>query len=1791
MRRLGAATNGLLALGVALAPPVVFAWWVWPQVLARVDRQLTQSRPLLEREASLALERPVHFRKLSPNLSLATLRSALTQESLPMVVEGLELGARPNEVRWAGQPWLARVPRLRIQVSPIALQQGKLSENGIQELVVESPEVLLYRTPEGKLSVEDFLPKPKTPPDPTQPPFQTRVRVRDARLHLRDFASLRAPGRLEENSVERLDATIDLSGTRTLRFIARAFPSGTTATRLAGPILLEGTARRNAPGPRPDSPSPQQPLLSLSATVRDADLSYWLGYATPPRPEVTLTRGRADATIAFLLPAEKTTPTTVQAEARFRTLEVSVKTPEKLSFTELAGSATYTDGILTATIAGKALGESFLATGRLSALDSADPRVAATLSMPRVPLQKGLTLLPTLKLPKELRLSPLTRLDGATLTGSLKNPQVVARLSGLGGQWQGLPTLTAQANISYTEGMVRATALTATLAGGGVLTGQGHYSLPQRSGAFEAHLRGAQLSRFAVLQGFQTPPTGQLSADFNGKIIKESLTATGLAQAKSLRIAGLDFPTASARLAVQGKSFQVREGALAGTSGVLRLAGSGEIGGQLALEGHLVGADLGKLTEAFGLPGAGGVVSASAQLTGTEKSPTLLLRDVTILQPYYRFEKHLLFADSAHAERASLRLLPTGQVRVELDTTQPLRIARSPAVIEVAGTITGTKDSAQLNLSAHAKNVELDTLLSQLSDEPGRFAPAWLRKTVGYQALLNDLDWNGIPKPPASGFIRSVNATITGDAKDPQINGDATLGRFLLADFPVETGTLSFQRDEMVLRVHNLNITTETGKVTGELQLAADGALSGTIESKNLDMNALSALTGLVDKQLGITGALAASLTVSGTRERPILTAKLTEAKPLNPAAPNPIALIGLPVKNLEIGEIRFAPELQEGQPLQGTITLPHIAFQLADTGAELAASAITYDLESRQLSSNLTLTRARFQKIVHVLRDAHVDDTPAGRDFIQSLYNIPSLFDATVALTGNFATRLTDDGPRDRRARLTLTSPDLTIQTQGADEAVQGQLSVSATLTDERLDLDAATLTLADTRTNEPTILRLLRHPSRDIATGETVTTKSWLRLPYNSNEPLEYHLTLDANAIPLDLVRTLAPGALPVPVQGKAAVTIAADGTQETPKITASFFADNLLLGDNIGYAGQFNAPPLLVDQLRFQIELLGKNKQDWNLTLSDGRLTHAKEILTFEGQLPYDNGNQRIAASRPIGLHVALDDAAGLTVDTLSQYFRTGGTRLRGTIRGNLTLKGSLNAPELDGRLSLTDASARFPNPSQRLSRDVINPIQRLELALELTGKEIRFPKAELTLARLPTPIKVERGKPVPIVPLDKLPSAGTLTLEPGSVIRIENLEDFTRLFVRKDEVQEAPKLRGEFDLKARFAKFQLDTDNASALLMNEALTRTIGGGLAEALKGEIDGQISIQGPLLTPTIATATNQNLKLSELSFRYPANDLPESAQNNALLFNPRFAIALETASDARLTFSSLLEFKATGGVTISGDLAAPKIEGVMVPTGGYFQYPLARFTVQRGGELRLTYAKRFEAGQDRLQFDLRAQDVTATAKVMVSGSAVKSSLATPATFDPNRLSNQIPEELAGRRISVTTSFNGIMQNGTTLAQSSKPQGNFIRLSSDPSLSEPAILSLLFPVQMLSQLSQNGIREGASLVTSGLTGTFLTPLTSQFEKFFGLENVSLDYGLDGLANVFFIRRLPEPFEKVTIEVRRTFQTRSGTNKLLPELYSLNYEIGQLWRGSRLQIGTSTNEQRDNQLFLRGTFRY
>lgn len=1782
MRVVGAAANGTLALAVALAPPVFFCLWAWPQLLGRVDRELAEAKPLIEHEVSAALERPVRFARLSPDLSLATIQKALAQETLPVELTGLELGSRPRERPWLGQPWLARVPRVRASLSLAAVREGKLEERGVREVILDAPEAVVFRRPDGRLSVLDFLPRPKTAPDPKATPFQTTVTVHSARVRFRDFASPLAPGRLEENAVERVEATAELTGTRTVRFVARAFPAGRTRLRIGAPLFVEGSVRRSEPTPRPDSPRPDQPLWSVHAQVRDVDLAYALRYTTTTLPELALTRGRASIEAWAIQPAAPGTLPLLRASARFGGVDLQLRKPVPIPFTQLAGSATYDSQTLRAVVGGRALGEAFVATGKLEEPLGRTPTLAATVKMERVPLRKGLALLPQIKLPRELTLGETLTLEGARVSGPLTALEGTARISGITGRWEGLPPVRASASVAFTPQSVTATEIRANLAGGGVLTGQGSFALKSQLGTFEAHLRGAPLESVTLLKNLRTPPRGRLAADVQGTIQRETLRGEGVVQTTNLAVAGLSFPAASARLTLRGKQFQLQDGVLAGSSGALRISGTGTLGGQLALEGHLVGAELGQLTEAFGLPGVGGTVSASLALTGTQEAPTLLLRDVTVLQPRYRFEDHLLVADSAHLERGTLRLFSTGQVRLELDPMQPLRVSHSPAVALVHGTVTGTKDSARLNLIATAENLEVDEILRQLSDEPGRFAPMWLQKDLGYQELLELLEWTGVPKPPISGFVRSARATLSGDAKDPQIEGEATLGRFLVANYPLEGGTLAFSRNSERLRVHTIQLATATGTVQGELGMTTEGILSGNLTAPSLDLDALSSLSGLVEKQLGITGALSANLTLAGTAERPLVTVALAEARP--------IQIAGIPLKELTIAPIVVAPILEKDTPLQGTITLPVAALKLGADAAKITLTEARYDLATERLTSSFGLTEAHLKRVISLLKSAYLDETPEGKDFLSALYKIPEGIDGTASLTGTLGFHVASTGLEDLTGAFRLRSTDLTFAGPQLPEPVQGQLNARASLAGERLTLESAELTVLDPRSEDPAIARLLPHQLKDSKTGETTTTKSWLRLPQTKDEKLEYHLTLDTNGLPLQLVRTLFPKLLTLPIQGKAALTVAADGTPEIPHLTASFYADNLLLGSTIGVAGEANTPPFPVDLIRFQVEIAAKDEKDWQILVSDGRLAHAKEILTFEGNVPYDNKNERVAADQPLSLRAAIDDASGITLSTLGQYLQTGGTKLEGVLRGNVQLAGSLNEPRLAGQLRLENGTARFPNPLQRGVRDVINPVQKLELAVDLAGREIRFPKAELQMAQLPT-LRTEKGKPLPAFPpLASLPSAGKLTLEPGSLIRIENLEDFTRLFVRKDTTT-APKLRGEFDLKARFENFQVDADNATALLMDRTLIQSLGGGLEEAFKGQISGRFQVTGPLIAPTLASPANAPLALSELSFRVPKRQLPEISTKVDRFFNPRFALALETKNQARLTKPGIFEFSGLGEVTISGDLEAPKIEGLLSPTGGYFKYPLAPFTVQRGGELRLTYAKRLEAGQDRLQFDLRAQDVVATGKVQVSASNVRASRATPTTFDPSRMSNQIPEELAGRRVTVTASFNGLLPFGDTVLSVGKTQASPIRFTSDPPLSEYAILSLLFPLQALSGLSEQALRDGAVALGTGLSSSLLTPLTSQFERLFGLENVSLDYGLDGMANLFFVRRLPEPFDKITIEVRRSFQTRSSSSALLPQFYSINYEIGQLRKGSRLQLGASTNEQRDNQLFIRGALRY
>lgn len=1788
--------TGALATVVALGTPLLFGAYCYRQLLSRLDSQLDDVRPLVVTEATAALQRPVKIGKLSTGLSLATIRALLTHPerytSYPIVAEEIEIGCRPEELKDAGQSWVVRIQRATALLSAPAALGGKFVTGGLRQVTLEHPELLVVRDAKGKLNLEHLAPETKEPPDPKKPLFQTEVLVRGGRVRVRDFASALSRGRVEENTFHQLSARALLVGPHSLRFHARLLSDGATRTHLSGPIDLTGTVARDIIA------DPARPFLTLDASLSGLDLPYAARYAALLPAGVALTRGRTDAHVQLLLPTKKDPKPQVWADARFQEIDAQATRPVKADVHGLSGQAHLEDKLLSVVVAGKALDAPFQAAAKV-ALESPTPRLEATLSMPQVPVRRILGLLPDLKLPPDVTVGPTLALEYATVQGTMTNPTVVAYIAGGSVGMKGLPTVERlRTKVTLAQGEVRTEQIEGHLRGGGTLTAQGHYRFAQPngkllakaswSGVVDAKVRDIELGPLDALKKLSFRPKGKLSSDVHATIQGEHFSGTALVRGEGFQVAGLSFPTLSLQAALDGKQFNVSEGALSGPVGAVRLTGSGTIGGNLAFEGHLVGADLGRAASAFGIPGVEGVLSASASVSGSTSAPTILLRDVTVLQPRYRVNRQYFVADAAYVERATLQVAASGEVQATLDPQQPLRIYHTPATAQISGSVSTKNDTTQLNLTANAANIELDELFKQAADEPARFASDWLKQTESYRQFLEELDWSGSSPSPGSGRIISASATLTGDSENPEIRGSVTVGRCLIRSFPIDDAQVSFALENRNFSVHDLTLNTPTGQITGEGHLFADGTLSGKLTADELNLEALSSLAGLSDSLVGITGMLEANVTVSGTKEHPKIVAQLQEVRPLEVA--------GLPLRGLDMGEIQIEPELVEGQPVRGKVLLPQFAIRLGDGEVEdaaalLSAKALQFDLGTQEVTGEFALTGARFQRILEVLSHGHFDSTPEGQDFLKSLYNVSKAMDATAALTGTLAARITPDGPRDRRANLSLTSDNINLESDTDSTArFKGKLVARATLLEETLTLDSLTLTQLDAPDDEPTVLRALPHPTRDPATGETRNAKSWIRLPYDSKQPLEYHVTLDANAVPLDLGRLAQAD---FPVRGRATVTIGADGTPELPTVTASFFANSLLVGNTVGTAGQFNPPPLTVDLMRFQVELKGANKKDWNVTISDGLLTHNKENINFEGLIPLNQEESRVAASRPINLSVS--SAEGITVKTLAQYANLRGIQLDGVIKGRVGLTGTLNDPLLGGKVEVLQASARFPAPTTKVTRDTINPIRSLALTIELAGREIRFPQAELTMAALPPR---ETKKNVSPVVLANLPTLGTFSLEPGSVIRIENLEDFTRLFVRETEIKTQPKLRGEFDITGRFRNFRLDADNASSIFITAEKLRGI--GLEEALSGQLNGTLRIRGPLLTPLIATLPNEKLSISDLQFRIPRNSLPGTVENSIPVFNPRFEIEVATQTDAKLSgyAGGAYEFRGEGNVSIGGDIGSPKIEGVLIPTGGFYKYPLSSpFNVQRGGEIRLTYAKRFEAGQDKTQFDVRMTDVIAEGKVAVSASAVSAARSTPRATDFNRQVGLTDESLIGKRVRVTARFDGLLQLGETAQQT---QGHLfglpVQLSSDANLSELEILSLLVPYQMLSQFAGNGsqqaMKDSISLLSNSLSSRFLLdPVTRQIQSLFGLDNFTVDYDLTGLATVFFSRRLNEPLDRMTIEVRRSFQTKSSTGTLLPQLYSVNYELLQLRRGTRVQLGASTNEQRDNQFFLRGTLRY
>lgn len=672
-------------------------------------------------------------------------------------------------------------------------------------------------------------------------------------------------------------------------------------------------------------------------------------------------------------------------------------------------------------------------------------------------------------------------------------------------------------------------------------------------------------------------------------------------------------------------------------------------------------------------------------------------------------------------------------------------------------------------------------------------------------------------------------------------------------------------------------------------------------------------------------------------------------------------------------------------------------------------------------------------------------------------------------------------------------------------------------------------------------------------------ITGRGTLRLPEgDADKSYGMDLVFESIQPSMDLFK---PFIGDVPLIGQwDTVTIVAKGTTDRPKIQGTI--------DGNGLAWKTpSSEQIKLDVVRVNARLEASSAGDLYLFVDEALAKHLDEEIRIVAGVPISLDAMRILPDKPI--EALKMRASNVQLKTLASALQWKSMDVAGELNGEVSVSGSLNKPMLGGEVAVTDASAALT--SQVSKRQMLSAMKSGNLTFALSGNTATVTRGEILLASPPSQPRLSGG-------------AAKLS---GSV-RLDNLEDFTRLFQKAEANQPVARLRGQYALTVEANALRPEINNLTAWLEVKDLKGT--NGLGEALSAQIDGMIQIKGDLLNPIIATDENQPLLVRDAIFRVPRPSVL-AATPKTVTVNPQLKLGLKLATDARaILFASTttgLELRGRGDVTVGGSMVDTTVVANLITTGGQLRYPLARLDVNRGGDVRVNWSK--------LKSTATLAGVVAEGRITgIADSngtrAVDSRFANPVLANTGASTSQTYRVLA--KLTGVVDIGAV--GGTEILQQ-------LSLDAEPSLTRNQIVDLLGARRQFDLIASGdtdqAVREfGSRIFETGLVPSVFAPLTNSVRDSLRLDALDVTYGIDGLATFRVVRRFEEPFDRFSVDLTRSLSTRSQAGRQLPYSYGVNYELFTFRTRGRYQprflLGAAqTSTQRDTLFFIRGTVNY
>ncbi|GAB4452053.1 MAG: hypothetical protein OHK0029_02330 [Armatimonadaceae bacterium] len=1191
-----------------LTPLVLFVLLIGvPATIGYLDKVLSRAAPIAEYEASRILERPIRIGTLDPRLDVQTLwqmfRNPETAGTVAVVITDITIGNRPDEARLAGRPLLGSAERVTAYISVIELLQGEAT-NAVKRIVVESPELIAVRDPQGEWNLTKIAPEPEEDKEP-EVPFRTVVEIQNAVVVWRDYASFRPQAeRPVSNAFLIPTATVDLSGMRTIRFTAnaRARPGSVTTQRLRGYARVTGTLPRGESGALPESPSENAPGLLIRADATGVNIPYWAYYFVDSMEGIRLESGFADAVVSLAQPpkplfsapqAEKDRedpPPMVLARVRFREGAVRVNALNE-TLTNLGGTLEYNDGGVQFAVEGQAYGEPVQANGAVWDLlpPAASPQIAAEVNASRLPVARLVrAFAPQGALPRDLGIGGAISAS-ATISGPITEPTQLAiagKVQGAAVSYTGFPAVRGiQSDVYLANGVLQARNLRATVQGGGAIRGEAVVEIPEGDGqtpsvVFAVEGNNLNLNGISALK----PVTGNDNRDLRlrgrgnvvatGRVVDGQVFAAADVRASGLQLGETRFPVARARVLVNNGQIVIPAARIESTLGVVSVTGDVTSQGRLDLRWAARGVDLGKLARKFGVRDASGLVSGYGSIDGTAENPRLRVADLVALNLRYTLPP-------AEGQQTSERRLAADVLRltdvlatperIVIPNDSPLIVRRYPASITVSGTVSelalgkvapaveGASPPAfnpRLNLAVRVENLDYEEVQEQLG----------LASTAAVD-LPTDTDIEAEQTASFSGQVLRSGIRVTGRLDSPNVSGTAVIGKMLVGNFLLEGGSVTFSYSEAGTRLTGIVVSVrsdiipgaapQTSAIKGSVTIAADGDIDGEFRtgtfSNNVELNDtvdISRLSYLTGGNVTFRGNAALQGTVSGNIEQPNVVVQLSVPE---------LAVAGIPLRNIA-AEIRYSvPEGRE----QGVVALTNLQIdQRGGAAGELppapdgkpanpriAIERASYDLQSGQVALAGDIQIPSIQQLINTLRGSELATFEAGERIIRALGQFPEEIRGAIALN-NLSLRATvqDGKVQNPQVSGTLLASNLRI-----GEFATDSLTVQAQLDDDEITVGS--------------LIATNQNPAYTILGSGTYDPEGNVRA------------VLESNNFPLESLRTL-PRLNGFPLIGTIAFSVFVEGDSDRPTITASVDGENLLLltgeaRQNIGAVGERVAP----------------------------------------------------------------------------------------------------------------------------------------------------------------------------------------------------------------------------------------------------------------------------------------------------------------------------------------------------------------------------------------------------------------------------------------------------------------------------------------------------------------------------------------------------------------------------------------------------------------------------------------